>query len=164
MTADLTLVSSGVTMAGCWLVAGVFFTFSDFVMKSFSALSAHQGIRAMQMINDKVHGSLFLFILFTVAAVSGCLTAYAALGLTNAGSLWMAAGCVIYLLAVVICTVAANVLLNDELAELDASRGESADYWSSYLSKWVRYNHIRTAGSVIAAACFSYAFVLQLQQ
>ncbi len=164
MTANLTLMSNGMAMVGCWLVAGVFFTFSDFVMKSFRALSASNGIRAMQMINRQVHGSMFLFILFAVAAVSAFLTAYAAMGLSNAGSIWMAAGCVIYLLAVVICTIAANVPMNQELAGLDASTDASADYWAGYLSRWTRYNHLRTAGSVVAALCFSYAFVLQVPQ
>ena len=42
------------------LVAGVFLTFSDFVMRSLSASEAIAGAEAMQEINRKVYGSIFL--------------------------------------------------------------------------------------------------------
>lgn len=164
MTMNLTLIGNGVAMIGCWLVAGVFFTFSDFLMKSLSALPADQGIRSMQAINDQVYGSAFLFSFFAVAAVSVFLTGYALYGSAIAGSVWMVAGSLIYLVAVVICTIAANVPMNETLAGLGATTSEAADYWARYLSTWTRYNHLRTAGSVIAAICFSYAFALQLQR
>ena len=36
---------------GCWLMAGVFFAFSTFVMKALARLQPAQGIAAMQAIN-----------------------------------------------------------------------------------------------------------------
>jgi hypothetical protein len=43
-----------VSALGCGLVAGIFFTFSNFVMKSLARLSPAQGIAAMQTINADV--------------------------------------------------------------------------------------------------------------
>ena len=124
---------------------------------------AQQGARAMQAINIQVCRSAFIVSFLVVAGLSVSLAAYAVFGATIAGSVWVIAGTLIYLLAVVLCTMAANVPMNETLAGLDAATPQAADYWAHYLSRWTRYNHIRSAGSVMAALCFSWAFVLQVQ-
>lgn len=163
MTNSIILIGTGAAMIACWLVAGVFFTFSDFLMKSFAALPADQGARAMQAINVQVYRSAFIVSFFVVAGLGVSLAAYTVFGATIAGTVWVIAGTLLYLLAVVLCTVAANVPMNETLAGLDAATPQAADYWAHYLSRWTKYNHIRTAGSVMAALCFSWAFVLQVQ-
>ena len=45
------------------LVAGVFLTFSDFVMKSLFAAEPAAGTEAMQIINRKVYNSIFMVLL-----------------------------------------------------------------------------------------------------
>ena len=44
----------------CWLVAGLFFAFSDFVMRSLGAIPKEHGVRAMQTVNVAVYRSFFL--------------------------------------------------------------------------------------------------------
>ncbi len=45
-----------------------------------------------------------------------------------------------------------NVPLNNKLSKLDPDSTEAAKYWLTYLSEWMRWNHVRTIASVIAAA------------
>jgi uncharacterized membrane protein len=45
---------------GCGLIAGVFFTFSTFVMNALARLQPTQGIAAMQAINTTEINSLFM--------------------------------------------------------------------------------------------------------
>ncbi len=52
------------------LVAGVFQSFSDFIMRSLVAASPAGGIESMQMINRKVFRSWFLVMLLGLAPVS----------------------------------------------------------------------------------------------
>jgi uncharacterized membrane protein len=50
----LIFVLTFLSALGCGLVAGIFFTFSNFVMKSLARLPSAQGIAAMQAINVDV--------------------------------------------------------------------------------------------------------------
>ncbi|WP_078569715.1 hypothetical protein [Thioclava sp. F36-7] len=52
------------------LVAGVFLTFSDFVMRALGRAELAAGIEAMQMINREVYRSLFATLLLGLAFVS----------------------------------------------------------------------------------------------
>ena len=58
----LFLVSTFFATLGCGLMAGLFFTFSNFVMKGLGNLSPVKGIAAMQSINLAVLNPLFLTI------------------------------------------------------------------------------------------------------
>lgn len=67
---------AGATALYCWLVAGVFLAFSDFVMKSLGAIPAAQGITAMRSINILVFRSVFMVGLFAICASSIFLIGY----------------------------------------------------------------------------------------
>jgi uncharacterized membrane protein len=45
-----------------------------------------------------------------------------------------------------------NVPLNNRLSVLNPDTAEAAKYWLTYLSEWVRWNHVRTIASVMATA------------
>ena len=66
------LIVSAVAVLACGLVAGVFLTFSDFVMKSLAASPPAGAIEAMQVINRKVYRTLFMALLLGMAALSPC--------------------------------------------------------------------------------------------
>ena len=53
-----------------------------------------------------------------------------------------------YLALAFAVTFARNVPLNEALAA-----AASAEQWSAFLTPWVFWNHVRTAGA-LAAACF----------
>lgn len=154
MTSQLILVTSAAAVIVCGLIAGVFLAFSDFVMKSLYAANPAGGIEAMQLINRKVYGSVFMALLIAMAAVSAGLALYAFLQMTDPASGWIVAGCVVYLVGVFIVTVVFNVPMNQRLDALDHASAETASYWTVYASSWTSWNHVRTISSAGSAVCF----------
>ena len=156
MTLHWTQYFSGAAAIYCWLVAGVFLAFSDFIMKSLGAIPPDQAMRAMQSINILVFRSIFMVGLFAVSAAS---LMFIAMGVFNGGSgsgLLAAAG-VIYLVSVMGVTMAGNVPLNNELAILDPASIDAAQVWQRYLNVWVNWNHVRTLGAAAAALLMTFA-------
>ncbi|MGB5213773.1 MAG: hypothetical protein WBN88_09045, partial [Anderseniella sp.] len=70
MTDDLILIACAAAVVACGLIAGVFLAFSDFVMKALFAASPASGIEAMQLINRKVYGSVFMALLIAMLVIS----------------------------------------------------------------------------------------------
>lgn len=136
------------------LVAGVFQAFSDFVMRSLAAARPASGVEAMQMINREVFGSAFLALLLGLAPASLLAALYALLSLGGSASGWVLAGAAIYLLAVILVTVAGNVPMNMRLDRMAPGAAETEAYWRVYVRRWTRLNHVRTIGSLAAALCF----------
>ncbi len=147
---------SGAAAIYCWLIAGVFLAFSDFVMKSLGALPAAQGVAAMQSINVLVYRSIFMVGLFAVSGISlifianGYLDAGVALGLPIAAA-------VVYLSAVMGVTAIGNIPLNNELAAVDPASPAAPLVWTRYLTIWVKWNHVRTIGAAAAAGLMTVA-------
>ena len=70
----LTAFITPLALLACAVVAGVFFTFSSFVMKALAQLPASHGIGAMQSINVVVinRGFLGVFLGGAVLSVQRC--------------------------------------------------------------------------------------------
>ena len=66
-------------------------------------------------------------------------------------------GCALYLVGCIGVTMFGNVPLNQRLANTDPGGDEAESLWGFYLSRWTRWNHVRTAASLAAAACFVLA-------
>jgi uncharacterized membrane protein len=49
-------------------------------------------------------------------------------------------------------TVAYHVPRNDALARVDPEGPDGAVYWARYLTEWTRWNHLRAAAGLAAAA------------
>lgn len=145
------------TSLGCGLIAGVFFAFSAFVMKALGRLPAAQGIAAMQSINVVVLNPWFLGVFLGTGLACLVLAAAAVLGWSRPGSGWLLAGCLLYVLGTVVVTVAFNVPRNEALAAVAPATRESALLWTHYLTEWTRWNHVRTAAALLAAAAFALA-------
>ncbi len=147
---------------GCGLVAGIFFAFSTFVMRTLGRLPANQGIAAMKAINVTVLNPWFFLAFFGTGAV--CLSvAFLAFG-SAAGThrAYLLAACALYLLGCLLVTVAFNVPLNNRLASAESdSMGPHSmapeALWAHYLSRWTLWNHVRTAASLAAAGLFAMA-------
>jgi uncharacterized membrane protein len=58
---------------GCALVGGIFFAFSNFVMKALFRIPTQSGIAAMQAINVTVLNPLFFALFFGTAALCALL-------------------------------------------------------------------------------------------
>lgn len=147
---------TGATAIYCWLIAGVFLAFSDFVMKSLGALPAPQGIAAMQSINILVFRSVFMVGLFAICASSIFLIGYTYVTAAQDTGLIVTAG-LLYIVTVMIVSIIGNIPLNNKLAALDANSNAAKTLWPQYLVRWVRWNHIRTIGAATSAAMLTLA-------
>ena len=139
------------------LVAGVFYAFSTFVMRALGRLEPAQGIAAMQSINIVVINLAFFAAFFGGGLLSIAALLVAWLGPADPVRLPITLGAACYLVGCLAVTMAGNVPLNDRLARADPLQAEATQLWRLYLVRWTRWNHLRTAASLAAAACFLFA-------
>ena len=136
---------------GSGLMGGLFFAFSNFVMRALVQQPPENGIRAMQAINVTVVNPIFLFIFLGTALISGILAVLAVLQRSPLSAPCLLAGCALYLAGTFGVTILASVPLNNRLASHDAVTAQAAQFWPEYVSKWMKWNHVRTIASLGAA-------------
>ena len=146
-----------VTALGCGLNAGVFFAFSSFVMKALARLQPAQGIAAMQSINLMAVTPAFMAALFGTATACVALVVWALVDWNAAFAPYLLAGGACYLLGTIGLTITYHVPRNNALAALSPQRPEAADGWARYVTGWTRWNHLRAAASLAAAALLTLA-------
>ena len=129
---------------GCALVAGIFFAFSNFVMKALFRIPAQSGIAAMQAINVAVLNPLFFALFFGTAALCALLL------FLRWESPFALIGAGLYLVGTIGVTMAFNVPRNNALARVDAAG--SVALWRLYVQEWTWWNHVRTLAASVAAA------------
>lgn len=145
------------TALGCGLIGGVFFAFSTFVMRALARLPAAQGIAAMQSINVVVINPWFLAAFLGTAG--GCVVlAISSLASWGApGALALFAGSLLYLVGTMLVTFACNVPRNGRLASVDPASVAAGPIWAEYVTSWTKWNHVRTAAALAAAAMLTIA-------
>ena len=139
---------------GCGIMAGVYFTFSAFVMKSLESINASAGIAAMQSINDVILRSAFMPLFFGTSLAAAVAVLLYVVSPDSSGGIWMALAGGIYFAGMFLCTIFFNVPLNNKLKDVDLTSSDGADVWNMYLRVWTRWNHVRTLTSTIACAFF----------
>ncbi len=139
------------------LVAGVFQSFSDFVMKALIMAEPAGGIEAMQMINRTVFRSVFLVMLLGLAPATLGFAAYAGFNLSGPVKLWIMSGAAIYVISVFFVTMFGNVPMNNRLDAMNYETIAAVNYWRTYGKVWTGWNHVRMFGSVATAICFLFA-------
>ncbi len=142
---------------GCGLIAGAFFAFSSFVMPALGRLPAAQGIAAMQSINVLAVTPAFMIALFGTALTCLALVVAAARAWGEPGAAWLLAGGLVYLVGVVVVTIACNVPRNNALAAADPAGTAGAAAWARYLSEWTAWNTVRAVASLAALLAFVLA-------
>jgi uncharacterized membrane protein len=142
---------------GCGLIGGLFFAFSNFVMRALARLPDAQGIAAMQAINVTVLNPVFLGTFMGTALVCAVLAGYGLLHLPQPGSWWLIAGGLQYLIGNLLVTRACNIPRNDALARLDPSSVAAGNAWREYLRGWNAWNHVRTVTALAASVAFVVA-------
>ncbi len=143
---------------GSGLVAGIFFAFSTFVMNALGRLAPARGISAMQAINVTVLNPWFLGAFFGTALGSIILAIFGYSTWGTSGGPYLVTGAILYLVGSILVTMLFNVPLNNALASVTPDSAEGAALWTRYLSTWTVWNHVRTAASLAAMACFIMAF------
>ena len=151
----------GLTLAaavGAGLVGGVFFAFSNFVMKALGRLRPSEGAAAMQSINITVITPTFMTALFGMGLVSLVLIGwgFADLDEPYAGWLHRRRGDLPDRRdrdrrAPITCRATTRS------RESDPESDEGARVWSTYLAEWTRMNHVRTVSGLAACALFAVA-------
>ncbi|GIP26205.1 membrane protein [Paenibacillus sp. J23TS9] len=143
-----------VSSLGVGLLAGVFFTFSAFVMQSLTKLPSGEGISAMQSINTTILQSSFMWVFMGSTALSVFLGITSFFNLGNTSALYVIVGSLIFFVGVFLVTAIFNVPLNDTLAAATPGSSEGAQAWKKFLDSWVPWNHVRTIASI--GALISY--------
>ena len=142
---------------GCGIMAGVYFTFSAFAMKSLASIDTSAGIAAMQSINDVILRSAFMPLFFGTSLAAAVAVLLFVVSPDSPGGMWMALAGGVYFVGMFLCTVFFNVPLNNKLKDVDPSSSHGGDVWKEYLRVWTRWNHVRTLASTIACAFFIQA-------
>lgn len=144
---------------GSAIVGGIFYGFSSFVMKALGRIVPQQGVAAMNEINLVVIRPSFLlpFMGTGVLCLALALAAWLWWPQPGGGRLLLAAACALYLVGCLGLTTAVNQPMNLRLGAMPAA--EALAYWPRYLEAWTFWNHVRTAASLLAAACFVAALL-----
>ena len=142
------------------VMAGVYFTFSAFAMRSFAALGEEAGARAMQSINRVILQSSFLPLFMLSTMVCAALVVLALLGLAGAAMVEVLAGAAVYVVGMFVVTAAGNVPLNNRLDAADPATAEGRAVWADYLRRWTRLNHVRTVACTLSCVLLVRALVV----
>jgi len=131
------------------LIAGIYFAFSVFIMRAFGEIETSHAVAAMNAINETILRSLFMPLFFgsTIVSVILIIVALAHWGDTGSG-LTLIAGA-IYFVGMFVCTVVANVPLNNLLAGVNEDSANDEEGWLLYLKTWTLWNHLRTVSSLV---------------
>ncbi|MEM6584300.1 MAG: anthrone oxygenase family protein [Pseudomonadota bacterium] len=132
------------------IMAGVYFTFSAFVMRSLDAIEAPAGMMAMQSINRIIVQSAFLPIFFASTLVCAALAVRASFDWAAPGALWAAVGGALYVVGMFGVTLVGNVPLNNTLEATPADGPEAKAIWAMYMRQWTRWNHARTLSCIVS--------------
>ncbi|NYT35818.1 DUF1772 domain-containing protein [Allopusillimonas soli] len=140
----------------CGLLAGLYFSFSTFIMRALGRVEAPAGMAAMNSVNAVIQRSLFMPLFLGSSLVALMLVVISLFQWHQPGSVAAFAGGVIYIGGMFICTMAFNVPLNNALAKVDPASADGGNVWGHYLRDWTRWNHVRTVASTVAMILFIY--------
>ena len=141
-----------IAAVGSGLMAGLFFIFSNTIMRALSELPPVAGMQAMQRINVVIINPLFLSAFLGTGAVCVVVAALAALAPGAQGHAWLLASSICYLVGNVGVTMVFNVPLNNGLDRMTAEAASEA--WPAYVIAWLRWNHVRTVTGMLAVGGF----------
>jgi uncharacterized membrane protein len=141
---------------GCALLGGVYFAFSAFIMTALREAGAG-GIAAMNAINRVILRSWFMPFFLGTTLASAALAVLGATDLSDPRSLYLIGGGLVYVIGMFVVTLVCNVPLNNALSAITSETRTGNAIWNDYLRRWTRWNHVRTASSMGAAALFILA-------
>jgi uncharacterized membrane protein len=143
---------------GAGLMAGVYFAFSGFIMRSFDGLGALSAANAMNAINEVILRSWFMIVFFGSTLLFCALCAIALLDSDTKGRWLLFSAGLIYVCGMFLCTVFFNVPLNNQLR--DASNDGKSAMWKLYYTQWIRWNHLRCIASSLALILCMYYLMI----
>lgn len=157
MTTSSTLAAAATAATAVAAAAsgGVFVAYSTFTGTALRRLPASEAIATMQQVNLAAPRSpVFMLLLFVPAATAAALAVRAVVA-RDPGSAWLVTGAGVYLLGVVVTTVAFHVPRNDLLAGW--APGTHTAQWDGWLSSWLAGNHVRAAAGLVSSALLAWS-------
>jgi len=145
-----------VVALGAATMGGTFFAFSNFVMPALKLQPPIAGILAMRSINVRVLNPVFLGTLMGTALLGLVLVVGVFL---EKGSLWAAAGALLYIVGLLGVTMSRNVPMNERLKSVNELSTEGVAYWGYYLTEWTRWNRLRGLAGLLATVLLMLALV-----
>lgn len=157
-----TVLTTAVVLAliGSALIGGVFFAFSNFIMKALARLPSSEGIAAMQSINVMVLNKSFLGTFIGTAVIALLVAGLSIKGWGTASAPYFLVGALMYFIGTFLVTGLGNVPLNNKLAAFAAADPASVTVWQHYLDRWTMLNTLRT----VAATATVLSFAVGLMQ
>lgn len=152
MIPDWLFVATLATALGCGVMAGVFFAFSAGIMNALGRLPPSQGMAAMQSINIAVINPSFLGVFLGTAVMCVLLVISSVMTWHLPGSVYRVGGSLLYVVGTLLVTIVFNIPRNDALAAADPASAGGGNLWAGYLTTWTRWNHVRGAAALAAAA------------
>lgn len=150
-TLSITLI---LTTVATGLVAGVFLSFSDFIMRALRASSEQSGAEAMQQINQQVYRSTFMVLLLGLVPFSLALGVIGAIYVPGTSGIFLISGALFYVLGVFLTTVVCNVPMNKKLDAMALQDVATPVYWRDYAQRWTQWNHVRSATAAMATLAY----------
>lgn len=140
---------------GAGLIGGLFFIFSNTIMKALDQLPAGGGVAPMQRINEVILNPVFFLAFFGTALICVALLIIYLPRLGQPGAVLACSGALLYVLGSIVVTMVWNVPLNNKLMAIPASASDLAAQWQAYRVPWTMWNHVRTITSLLAATAFA---------
>ena len=141
------------------VMAGIYFAFSFFIMRALEVLAGSAGMAAMQSINRVILRSAFMPLFLGSSLACAALVVIGFLRWSQPGGWQMAAGGAVYLLGMLVVTMASNVPLNNALDQADPNGADAAWAWRRFYGPWLTWNHLRTAACTLSAGLLVWSIV-----
>ena len=135
---------------GSGLIAGLFSSFSNFIMKALAKIPTSNGISAMQSINIVIVRPAFILVFFGTGVLSVVAVVWGWQELNIMARTFASLGAAVYIFGGLGVTMAFNVPLNNRLAQVLPDSKEGEKMWQLYLVKWVRWNHVRSLATIFS--------------
>jgi Predicted integral membrane protein len=120
------------------LSAGIYFIFSNTIIKSLSDFPSELATKTMQKINQVIQNPFFLIIFFGPLLLGSTLSWHYLAVKEARGRLWILLSFLTYFLGVFLITVIFNVPMNNKL-----DNNTDGSYWPYYMIHWTRFNTLR---------------------
>ncbi|GJM08381.1 MAG: membrane protein [Lysobacteraceae bacterium] len=141
-------------IVGSAMISGIFFAFSNFIMKALQRVPSTEGLLAMQTINVTVLNPGFLGLFMGTALICLILAVTSIAEWEVARSPYLLGGAALYIGGTWLVTALGNVPLNNKLAGMGRETPESLAVWAHYLDHWTKLNSLRAGAAMGASALF----------
>jgi uncharacterized membrane protein len=138
-------------------VGGIFYGFSSFVMKALRRVAPEQGVAAMNSINIVVINASFMLAFMGATLLCLVLAAGSPFWWEDRSGTLVLTASLLYLGGVFGVTTVVNQPMNLHLGKLPPT--DALAYWPEYVTRWTRWNHVRTGAALGAMGLFVYALV-----